>query len=74
MAKLTVDFSHILRKRLKAEMPLKFTAEVTVKVSGIREAGESNRSTERIMAYVNQPSARGKEVTEQKMCFDFLYN
>ena len=34
----------ILRMRLKAEMPLKFTAEVTVKVNGIREAAESNRS------------------------------
>ena len=51
----------ILRTRLKAEMPLKFTAEVTVKVSGIREAGERNRSIERIMADVNQPSDRGKE-------------
>jgi len=49
-------------------------AEATVKVSGIREAGESNRSIERIMAYMNQPSDRGEEVIEQKMCFEFLYN
>ena len=37
-------FSQFLRTRLKAEMPLKFTAKGTVKVNGIREAGESNRS------------------------------
>jgi len=51
-------------------MPLKFMAEVTVKVGGIREAGESNRSIERIMAYMNQPlrQRRGTGAMPTRLC------